>query len=128
MATEMNKTYNPSEIEDRLYKKNKNSPASLGCGMNYKIRVTSVVGGETVSPTDMKLIPAGRNTGIQPLHKGYRLWIKTNKKRKCILPPRLKTFSSRNKDCCRKQKQKPQKSGKERLENRCNPYLILAKI
>ena len=63
--------------EDRLYKKNKNSPASLGCGMNYKIRVTSVVGGETVSPTDMKLIPAGRNTGIQPLHKGYRLWIKT---------------------------------------------------
>ena len=34
-------------------------------------------GGETVSPTDMKLIPAGRNTGIQPLHKGYRLWIKT---------------------------------------------------
>ena len=44
--------------------------------MNYKIRVTSVVGGETVSPTDMKLIPAGRNTGIQPLHKGYRLWIK----------------------------------------------------
>ena len=37
----------------------------LGCGMNYKIRVTSVVGGETVSPTDMKLIPAGRNTGIQ---------------------------------------------------------------
>ena len=45
--------------------------------MNYKIRVTSVVGGETVSPTDMKLIPAGRNTGIQPLHKGYRLGIKT---------------------------------------------------
>ena len=39
---------------------------------------------------------------------------------KCILPPRLKTFSSRNKDCCRKQKQKPQKSGKERFENRCN--------
>ena len=35
------------------------------------------VGGEMVSPTDMKLIPAGRNTGIQPLHKGYRLWIKT---------------------------------------------------
>ena len=33
--------------------------------MNCKIRVTSVVGGETVSPTDMKLIPAGRNTGIQ---------------------------------------------------------------
>ena len=48
--------------------------------MNYKIRVTSVVGGETVSPTDMKLIPAGRNTGIQPSHKGYRLWIKTNNK------------------------------------------------
>lgn len=47
--------------------------------MNYKIRVTPVVGGETVSPTDMKLIPAGRNTGIQPLHKGYRLWIKTTK-------------------------------------------------
>ena len=45
--------------------------------MNCKIRVTSVVGGETVSPTDMKLIPAGRNAGIQPLHKGYRLWIKT---------------------------------------------------
>ena len=32
---------------------------------------------QPVSPTDMKLIPAGRNTGIQPLHKGYRLWIKT---------------------------------------------------
>ena len=47
--------------------------------MNCKIRVTSVVGGETVSPTDMKLSPAGRNTGIQPLHKGYRLWIKTKK-------------------------------------------------
>ena len=46
--------------------------------MNYKIRVTSVVGGETVSPTDMKLISAGRNTGIQPLHKGCRLWIKTS--------------------------------------------------
>ena len=27
----------------------KNSPTSLGCGMNCKIRVTSVVGGETVS-------------------------------------------------------------------------------
>ena len=46
--------------------------------MNCKIRVTSVVGGETVSPTDRKLIPAGRNTGIQPLHKGCRLWIKTS--------------------------------------------------
>ena len=85
MATEMNKTYNPSEIEDRLYKKNKNSPASLGCGMNCKIRVTSVVGGETVSPTDRKLIPAGRNTGIQPLHKGCRLWIKTMGKIEIIM-------------------------------------------
>ena len=47
--------------------------------MNCKIRVTSVVGGETVSPTDMKLSPAGRNTGIQPPHKEYRLWIKTKK-------------------------------------------------
>ena len=46
--------------------------------MNCKIYVTSVVGGETVSPTDIKLSPAGRNTDIQPLHKGYRLWIKTN--------------------------------------------------
>ena len=45
--------------------------------MNCKIHVTSVVGGETVSPTDRKLSPAGRNTGIQPLHKGYRLGIKT---------------------------------------------------
>ena len=26
----------------------------------------------------MKLIPAGRNTGIQPLRKGCRLWIKTS--------------------------------------------------
>ena len=34
--------------------KNKNSPTSLGCGMNCKIHVTSVVGGETVSPTDRK--------------------------------------------------------------------------
>ena len=59
------------------FKKNKNYPTSLSCGMNCKIRVTSVVGGEMVSLTDMKLIPAGRNTGIQPLHKGYRLWIKT---------------------------------------------------
>ena len=57
--------------------KNKNSPASLDYGMNRKIHVTSVVGGETVSPTDRKLSPAGRNTGIQPLHKKYRLWIKT---------------------------------------------------
>ena len=39
----------------------------LGCGRRNGI------------PTDMKLIPAGRNTGIQPLHKGYRLWIKTTK-------------------------------------------------
>ena len=45
----------------------------LGCGMNCKICVTSVVGGETVSPTDRKLSPAGRNTGIQPLYKGYWL-------------------------------------------------------
>ena len=58
--------------EGRLYKK-QNFPISLGCGMNCKICVTSVVGGETVSPTDRKLIPAGRNTDIQPLHKGYRL-------------------------------------------------------
>ena len=28
--------------------------------------------GKTVSPTDMKLSPAGRNTSIQPPHKGYR--------------------------------------------------------
>lgn len=34
--------------------KNKNSPISLGCGMNCKIHVTSVVGGETVSPTDRR--------------------------------------------------------------------------
>ena len=46
--------------------------------MNCRVNLASVVGGEkTVSPTDMKLIPAGRNTGIQPLHKGYRLGIKT---------------------------------------------------
>ena len=37
--------------------------------MNCKIRVTSVVGGETVSPTDMKGSTAGRSIGIQPPHK-----------------------------------------------------------
>ena len=42
--------------------KNKNSPASLDYGMNRKIHVTSVVGGETVSPTDRKLSPAGRKS------------------------------------------------------------------
>lgn len=57
---------------------NKNSSTPLGCGMNCKIRVTSVMGGETVSPTDRKLSPAGRNTGIQSPHKGCRLWIKTS--------------------------------------------------
>ena len=37
------------------FTKNKNSPpTSLSCGMNCKIHVTSVVGRETVSPTDMK--------------------------------------------------------------------------
>nr|WP_296118224.1 hypothetical protein [uncultured Anaerobutyricum sp.] len=41
-----------------------------------------MVGGETVSSTDRKLNPAGRNTSIQPLHKGYRLWIKTIEKTK----------------------------------------------
>ena len=45
--------------------------------MNCKIHVTSVVGGEVVSPTDRKWNPAGRNAGIQPPHKGYRLGIKT---------------------------------------------------
>lgn len=42
--------------------KNKNSPVSLDYGMNRKIHVTSVVGGETVSPTDRKLSPAGRKS------------------------------------------------------------------
>lgn len=50
--------------------------------MNCKIHVTSVVGGETVSPTDRKLSPARKNAGIQPLHKGYRLWIKTKRSRR----------------------------------------------
>ena len=52
-------------------------PTSLGCGMNCKIRVTSAVAERIASPTDMRLIPAGRNIGIQPPHKGYRLGIKT---------------------------------------------------
>lgn len=51
-------------------------PSSLGCGMNCKIRVTSAVAERIASPTDMRLIPAGRNIGIQPLYKGYRLRIK----------------------------------------------------
>ena len=50
------------EMSERIFKyqelkkviKNKNSPISLGCVMNCKIHVTSVVGGETVSPTDRK--------------------------------------------------------------------------
>ena len=45
--------------------------------MNCKIRVTSAVAERIVSPTDMRLIPAGRNIGIQPPHKGYRLRITT---------------------------------------------------
>ena len=52
-------------------------PTSLGCGMNCKIRVTSAVAERIASPADMRLIPAGRNIGIQPLYKGYRLRIKT---------------------------------------------------
>jgi len=44
--------------------------------MNCKIRVTSAVAERIASPTDMRLIPAGRNIGIQPLYKGYRLRIK----------------------------------------------------
>ena len=38
--------------------------------MNCKIRVTSAVAERIVSPTDMRLIPAGRNIGTQPLYKG----------------------------------------------------------
>ncbi len=39
---------------ERFYKKARILPVSLGCGMNCKIRVTSVVGEKTVSPTDRK--------------------------------------------------------------------------
>ena len=64
-------------------------PTSLGCGMNCKIRVTSAVAERIASPTDMRLIPAGRNTGIQPLHKGYRLGIKIKRRKhyeNCTVP------------------------------------------
>ena len=56
---------------------NKNSSTPLGCGMNCKINVTSVVSGASSISADISLNPTGRNIGIQPPHKGYRLWIKT---------------------------------------------------
>ena len=56
---------------------NKNSSTPLGCGMNCKINVTSVVSGANSISADISLNPTGRNIGIQPPHKGYRLGIKT---------------------------------------------------
>ena len=38
-----------------------------------------MVGGETVSPTDMKLSPARKNTGIQPPHKDTGCGLKSTR-------------------------------------------------
>ena len=56
---------------------NKNSSTPLDYGMNCKINVTSVVSGANSISADISLNPTGRNIGIQPPHKGYRLGIKT---------------------------------------------------
>ena len=43
---------------------NKNSSTPLGCGMNCKINVTSVVSGANSISADISLNPTGRNIGI----------------------------------------------------------------
>ena len=50
---------------------NKNSSTPLGCGMNCKINVTSVVSGANSISADISLNPTGRNIGIQPPHKAH---------------------------------------------------------